>query len=104
LANLQDEATTGDDATFMSAETPTEYTIGIIDANDNDPAYIQYEAVQHLILQVVRSRLRVGRALRGQPLVLLLYLSRTAPTTLSSLMSDLTSHTLMGIPGHCSKS
>jgi hypothetical protein len=32
----------------MSAETPTEYTIGIIDANDNDPAYIQYEAVQHL--------------------------------------------------------
>ena len=48
LANLQDEATTGDDATFMSAETPTEYTIGIIDANDSNPAYIQYEAVQHL--------------------------------------------------------
>jgi len=48
LANLQDEATTGDDATFMSAETPTEYTIGLIDANDSNPAYIQYEAVQHL--------------------------------------------------------
>ena len=30
MANLQDEATTGDDATFMSAETPTEYTIGLI--------------------------------------------------------------------------
>lgn len=48
MANLQDEATTGDDATFMSAETPTEYTIGLIDANDSEPAYIQYEAVQHL--------------------------------------------------------
>jgi len=48
LMNLQDQSTTGDDATFMSAETPTEYTVGIIDANDNNPAYIQYEAVQHL--------------------------------------------------------
>ncbi len=55
LMNLQDEPTTGDDATFMSAETPTEYTIGLIDANDSDPAYIQYEAVQHLTGGAIRT-------------------------------------------------
>ena len=48
MANLLDEATTGDDATCMTAETPVEYTIGIIDANDADPWYISYECVQHL--------------------------------------------------------
>lgn len=48
MANLLDEATTGDDATCMTAETPVEYTIGIIDANDADPWYISYDCLQHL--------------------------------------------------------
>lgn len=47
MANLLDEPTTGDDATCMTAETPVEYTIGLIDANDADPWYIAYECVQH---------------------------------------------------------
>lgn len=47
MADLLDEPTTGDDATCMTAETPVEYTIGIIDANDKDPWYIAYECVQH---------------------------------------------------------
>jgi len=48
MADLLDEITTGDDATCMSAETPVEYTIGIIDANDADPWYIAYECMQHI--------------------------------------------------------
>ena len=48
MANLLDEATTGDDATCMTAETPVEYTIGLIDANDADPWYISYECMQHI--------------------------------------------------------
>jgi len=48
MADLLDEAATGDDATCMSAETPVEYTIGLIDANDIDPWFISYECLQHL--------------------------------------------------------
>lgn len=48
MATLLDEASTGDDATCMTAETPVEYTVGLIDANDSDPWYITYECVQHL--------------------------------------------------------
>ena len=48
MANLLDESDTGDDATCMSAETPVEYTIGLIDANDIDPWFISYECLQHL--------------------------------------------------------
>jgi hypothetical protein len=48
MSDLLDEPTTGDDATAMSAETPVEYTIGLIDANDKDPWYISFEMVQHL--------------------------------------------------------
>ena len=48
MATLLDEAATGDDASCMTAETPVEYTIGLIDANDADPWYISYECVQHL--------------------------------------------------------
>jgi hypothetical protein len=55
MASLLDEAATGDDATCMTAETPVEYTIGIIDANDADPWYINYEAVQHLTGGALRT-------------------------------------------------
>lgn len=48
MATLLDEAATGDDATCMTAETPVEYTIGLIDANDADPWYITYECMEHL--------------------------------------------------------
>jgi hypothetical protein len=55
MATLLDESATGDDATCMTAETPVEYTIGIIDANDADPWYIQYECVQHLTGGALRT-------------------------------------------------
>ena len=48
MADLLDEPTTGDDATAMTAETPDEYTVGLIDANDKDPWHIAFEMVQHL--------------------------------------------------------
>jgi len=48
MADLLDESATGDDATCMTAETPVEYTIGLIDANDADPWYISYECMQHV--------------------------------------------------------
>lgn len=55
MATLLDEPATGDDATFMTAETPVEYTVGLIDANDADPWYIQYEAMQHVTGGAVRT-------------------------------------------------
>ena len=48
MADLLDEPTTGDDATCMFADTPVEYTTGIIDANDGDPWYMGYELMQHV--------------------------------------------------------
>ncbi len=48
LQDLFDELNQMDDGTPMSAQTPTEYTIGIIDAGDDDPWFIDRESVEHL--------------------------------------------------------
>ncbi len=40
LEDLMDEPLQSDDGSAMSAETPVEYTIGIIDAGDLDPWYM----------------------------------------------------------------
>ncbi len=48
MATLLDEAPTGDDATAIFADTPVEYTVGIIDANDNDPWYLMYDLAEHI--------------------------------------------------------
>jgi hypothetical protein len=48
MQTLQDEETTIDDGTCFSAETPTEYTIGIIDQGDNEPWYTTYELMEHI--------------------------------------------------------
>lgn len=47
-ATLLDEAATGDDATAIFADTPVEYTVGIIDANDLDPWYVSYDLMEHI--------------------------------------------------------
>ena len=49
LQNLFDELTQMDDGVPMSAQTPTEYTIGIIDAGDDDPWFIDRTTVEKLI-------------------------------------------------------
>lgn len=43
-----DEITQMDDGVPMSAQTPTEYTIGIIDAGDKDPWFIDRTSVEYL--------------------------------------------------------
>ena len=48
LQDLFDELTQMDDGVPMSAQTPTEYTIGIIDAGDSDPWFIDHTSVEHL--------------------------------------------------------
>lgn len=48
LQDLFDETGQMDDGTVMSAETPTEYTIGIIDSGDSDPWYVTYELMEHI--------------------------------------------------------
>lgn len=48
LADLMDESIQMDDGSVMSAQTPVEYTIGIIDAGDLDPWYITYDCMQHI--------------------------------------------------------
>jgi len=48
MQTLQDETTTIDDGTAFSAETPVEYTIGTIDAGDNEPWYISFDLMEHI--------------------------------------------------------
>src|SRR3989344_2447202 len=48
LQNLFDELAQMDDGVPMSAQTPTEYTIGIIDSGDKDPWFIDRTSVEHL--------------------------------------------------------
>lgn len=55
LQDLFDEPTQMDDGSPMSAETPVEYTIGIIDAGDLNPWYIDYSTVQHLTNGALRT-------------------------------------------------
>lgn len=43
-----DELSQMDDGIPMSAQTPTEYTIGIIDAGDDDPWFIDRDSVEHI--------------------------------------------------------
>ena len=49
LQDLFDELGQMDDGVPMSAQTSTEYTIGIIDAGDTDPWFIDRTSVEHLI-------------------------------------------------------
>lgn len=48
LQDLMDELNQMDDGTVMSAQTPTEYTIGIIDSGDSDPWFIDRTSAEYL--------------------------------------------------------
>ncbi len=48
LQDLFDELNQMDDGVPMSAQTPTEYSIGIIDAGDKDPWFIDRQSVEYL--------------------------------------------------------
>jgi len=49
LMDLFDASAQSDNPSPMSAQTPTEYTIGLIDAGDSDdPWYITYECMEHI--------------------------------------------------------
>jgi hypothetical protein len=48
IQDLFDELTQLDDGIPMSAQTPTEYTIGAIDASDTVPWFIDDETIQHM--------------------------------------------------------
>jgi hypothetical protein len=55
LEDLMDEPNQSDDGSAMSAETPVEYTIGIIDAGDLDPWYMSYNLSEHLTGGAIRT-------------------------------------------------
>lgn len=55
LMDLFDASAQMDDAVPMSAQTPTEYTVGAIDAGDADPWYISYEAMEHITGGALRT-------------------------------------------------
>ena len=55
LQDLFDESMQMDDGIPMSAQTPVEYTLGIIDSGDLDPWYITYDAMEHLTGGAVKS-------------------------------------------------
>jgi hypothetical protein len=50
-----DEALQSDDGSIMSAETPVEYTVGIIDTGDLNPWYMSYDLVEHLTGGAIRT-------------------------------------------------
>ena len=55
MQTLQDESTTIDDGTCFFADTPLEYTIGIIDQGDNNPWYIQFDLMEHITAGALRT-------------------------------------------------
>ena len=55
LMDLFDETGQSDDGVPMSAQTPTEYTIGIVDAGVLDPWYINYDAMEHITGGALRT-------------------------------------------------
>jgi len=55
MATLLDEATTIDDGSAFSAETPVEYTVGKIDSGDNDPWYVTFDLIEHITGGALRS-------------------------------------------------
>lgn len=48
LADLMDDLNQMDDGSVMSAQTPTQYTIGTIDPSDKEPWFIDRTSVEHL--------------------------------------------------------
>jgi len=55
LQDQFDELNQMDDGTVMSAQTPTEYTIGIIDAGDDDPWFIDDTSAEFLTGGALKS-------------------------------------------------
>lgn len=55
LQDFFDEQSQMDDGIPMSAQTPVEYTIGIIDSGDLDPWYISYKSMEHLKGGAIRT-------------------------------------------------
>lgn len=55
MQTLQDEPTTVDDGTCFFADTPLEYTIGLIDQGDNDPWYIQFDLMEKITGGALRT-------------------------------------------------
>jgi len=55
MATLLDESTTIDDGSAFSAETPVEYTVGKIDAGDNDPWYITFDLMERITGGALRT-------------------------------------------------
>ena len=48
LQDLFDNSAQMDDGTVMSSQTPTAYTIGLLDAGETDPWFIDPESIKHL--------------------------------------------------------
>ncbi len=55
LEDLMDEPTQSNDGSVMSAETPVEYTVGKIDANDAEPWHMDYDLIEHLTGSAIRT-------------------------------------------------
>ena len=53
--DLFDELAQMDDGTIISAQTPTEYTVGIIDPGDKDPWFIDRESTEHLVGGAIKT-------------------------------------------------
>jgi hypothetical protein len=78
LQDLFDELAQLDDGVPMSAQTPTEYTIGCIDPSDNVPWFIDDETVQHLKGGAIKTNLWKRTTTTNPGLVRVAWTAKTA--------------------------
>ena len=100
LEDLFDEPTQSNDGSVMSAETPVEYTVGLIDANDAEPWYMSYDLMEHLTGSAIRTA-GWKRALPGDGTgnVGIVVVAVTGNTIADSDVGDTITNTIAGDTG-----
>lgn len=96
LQDLFDELNQMDDGTPMSAQTPTQYTIGAIDASDIVPWFIDDESIQHLTGGALTTRLWT-RITGTQPGIIKVTCSANTSIVFSDIGYTITNGTAYGI-------
>ncbi len=96
LQDLFDELGQIDDGTPMSAQTPTEYTIGCIDASDIVPWFIDDETIQHFKSGAIKTALWT-RITTLQPGIVRVRCSANATIVYGDVGQTVTNGTSFGI-------
>jgi hypothetical protein len=97
LQDLFDELAQLDDGVPMSAQTPTEYTIGCIDPSDNIPWFIDDETVQHLKGGAIKTNLWKRTTSTNPGIIKLAWTAKTADPISTDIGKVVTRGTSTGV-------